>query len=191
MLVLGEVVLWTIIMVLAPFLALWAIVGQSERPPPRSAEDEFLLLLLAAFYLLKAVLIERRDRLGWSFAASQVALAALFAWAYAVPHHPALADPTLGTWLRRAAVITVFWAIFELLWRRFLINSGPARTLRVAWRNRDPESRYRYGSGAQRSPGGTVGTLPGAGDQEDHGPRPTDHPRSAQDVEPEHQVGGG
>lgn len=161
----------------APLVVLW-VVFAPVVPPTRTAEDEFLLALLAVFYLLKAVLIERRDRLGWAMAASQVGLGMLFGWAWLAPIYPVLGDPWLGTNLRRVAVVTVLWAILELLLARF----WPRR----AYEN---PSSYRPGSRTEWRVNGEVARLPGARDKEDHGPRPTDHPGRPEDAVHDHQSG--
>lgn len=133
---LAEALLWSAILLIGPPLLFLGLFAQGDPPPPRSGEDDFLLLLLATFYLTKAILIERQDRLGWALCLSQVSLGMLFGWAYGVAYWPVLQEPALATGLRKLAVVSVFWAIFELLWVRFLVNCGPVRMIRLAWRNR-------------------------------------------------------
>lgn len=77
--------------------------------------DAVLLAYVAAFLVYKAITVRKETPLGWSIAAENVALSAVFVYSVAVRAWPAIAaEGWLRTSLRVVVALAVTWAAVML-----------------------------------------------------------------------------
>lgn len=91
------------------------------------AQRAGLLLYTSLLFLLQAALIRRSSGLGWSIAASNVALSVLYVYeAAAMVWQPGLeTHDTVQSLLRLGVAATVTWAVWELArGRRWARSAG-------------------------------------------------------------------
>ncbi len=82
----------------------------------RPLVDTLLIFYVMVFALLKAFIFQRDSRLGWSLAAFNVALAAIFGYALVAGAWLPLAEARWpGTLLRLTLAVVITWAGYELL----------------------------------------------------------------------------
>ncbi len=84
--------------------------------------DIVLLILMVLFMALKAVLLSRESRLGWSMAVYNGLLAAVFLHSLLRPFIPSIDIPWIISLERLAICGVVIWNVYELIHARWHIH---------------------------------------------------------------------
>jgi hypothetical protein len=86
----------------------------------REGYDVALLVLIIVFMVLKALLIERKTRLGWAMATTNVVLAIAFTRALLLPIFAWVDYDGVGTLVRLGIAASIGWCTWELVTARWI-----------------------------------------------------------------------